>query len=213
VGDGNHSLATAKSCWEQLKVNLSPEERDGHPARYAMVELVNLHDPGLKFEPIHRVLFGVQLKQFFDTIEKLGMESNLGLERMTFDSQDALKTEINEKNGGYQGQVIPYVTHNEFGIIKVKNPRSNLAVGTLQLLLDAYIKQDSSAKIDYIHGDEVVASLGSQPGNIGFCLPPMDKNDLFKTVIVDGVLPRKTFSMGEAEEKRFYMECRKIVMD
>ncbi|MCX7709571.1 MAG: DUF1015 domain-containing protein, partial [Clostridia bacterium] len=97
------------------------------------------------------------------------------------------------------------------GVLVVERPRHNLAVGTLQTFLDDYLKENSQSKVDYIHGEDVVESLGSKEGNMGFYLPPMDKNDLFKTVILDGVLPRKTFSMGEAEEKRFYLECRKIV--
>jgi hypothetical protein len=211
VGDGNHSLATAKACWEQLKVKLTPEEQSGHPARYALVELVNVHDAGLQFEPIHRVLFGVEPDNFFSFLNRFDVTAGLGLALQKFESYEALRAAMTDK--GEAGQCIPYVTDDQFGILSIRNPQSNLAVGTLQSLLDAYIKQDAKAKIDYIHGDEVVKSLGLQPGNIGFCLPPMDKNDLFKTVIVDGVLPRKTFSMGEAEEKRFYMECRKIVKD
>jgi hypothetical protein len=96
-------------------------------------------------------------------------------------------------------------------LLSISQPESNLAVGTLQSFLDAWIREGGSDKIDYVHGADVVARLGSQPGNLGFYLPGMDKSDLFKTVILDGALPRKTFSMGEARDKRFYMEARKIV--
>jgi hypothetical protein len=97
-----------------------------------------------------------------------------------------------------------------FGVLECANPSSNLPVGTLQIFLDAFIKSGGAEKIDYVHGADVMAQLGSLPGNVGFYLPGMHKSDLFKTVILDGALPRKTFSMGEAREKRFYMEARKI---
>jgi hypothetical protein len=210
VGDGNHSLATAKACWERLKAKLTEEERANHPARYALVELVNLHDTGLQFEPIHRVVFGIDPGQFLAFCDQFGAEENLALKHGRLANQAALRAAMDTQQG-QPGQRIPYITHDELGIISVENPRSNLAVGTLQAIIDAYIQQNPAVKVDYIHGDDVVNALGSQPGNMGFCLPPMDKNDLFKTVIVDGVLPRKTFSMGEAEEKRFYLECRKII--
>lgn len=210
VGDGNHSLATAKACWEQVKIGLTAEEQSEHPARFALVEIVNVHDTGLQFEPIHRVVFGVDSARFFSFIaaqgEKLGLELKKYNVPKGENVQEALASLKTEKT-----QIIPFVTQSESGAIVVGRPQSNLEVGTLQSLLDAYVKADQAAKIDYIHGDAVVNELGTQPGNIGFCLPPMDKKDLFKTVILDGVLPRKTFSMGEAEEKRFYLECRKIL--
>jgi hypothetical protein len=107
-------------------------------------------------------------------------------------------------------QIIGVISPNGFGVVEINNPSSNLPVGTLQAFLDDFLKNGGAEKIDYIHGEEVVSKLGLQPGNIAFLLPGMDKSDLFKTVILDGALPRKTFSMGEAFEKRFYMECRKI---
>ena len=107
-------------------------------------------------------------------------------------------------------QVIGVVLPEGFGLVKIATPTSNLPVGTLQAFLDGFIKDGGAEKIDYVHGKDVVIHLGTQPGNLGFYLPGMDKSELFKTVILDGALPRKTFSMGEAHEKRFYMECRKI---
>lgn len=210
VGDGNHSLATAKACWEQVKAELSPADRDDHPARFALVEIVNVHDQGLQFEPIHRVMFGVEPEHFFEFIAQESDKLGLGLKRQVVAAGETVQSAM-AKIKKASSQVIPYVSKEEKGVLVVDNPRSNLEVGTLQSLLDAYGKENKTAKVDYIHGDDVVNVLGTQAGNIGFCLPPMDKNDLFKTVIIEGVLPRKTFSMGEAEEKRFYLECRKIV--
>ena len=187
VGDGNHSLATAKTCWENLKEKLSEEQKVYHPARFALCELVNIHDDALEFEPIHRVVFNVDKD---DLIEKLSQYY-----------------EISDKDNG--GQHFEYITCDERKDVYVKNSKSGLAVGTLQIFLDDYIAKNGGT-IDYIHGEDVTVRLGSLEGNIGFILPAMGKNELFKTVITDGALPRKTFSMGEAYEKRFYLESKRI---
>ncbi len=183
MGDGNHSLATAKAYYENLKKTLSPEEAMQHPARYALCEIVNLHDPALEFEPIHRVVFDVKPESLLSDFEAF----------------------CRENTGDNSPQEIPYCFAGRTGTVKIEKPVSPLAVGTLQKFLD-----EKGVKIDYIHGADVVEKLGTEPGNIGFLLPPMDKNALFDTVEADGVLPRKTFSMGEASEKRFYLEARKI---
>lgn len=188
MGDGNHSLATAKACWEELKPTLSEAERQTHPARYALVELVNLHDDSLEFEPIHRVLFGVDPKQLL---------------------ADLLAAYPGAHYEAGEGHQITYVLPGERGILTVPHPTAQLEVGTLQTFLDQYLEAHGG-KIDYIHGEDVVEQLVQQPDSIGFLLPGMGKDQLFPTVIFDGALPRKTFSMGEAHDKRFYLEARKI---
>lgn len=188
MGDGNHSLATAKACWEKLKPTLPEAERETHPARYALVELVNLHDESLEFEPIHRVLFGVEPKKLLEAF---------------------LAAYPGAHYGEGEGHQIPYILPGEKGVITVPNPTAQLEVGTLQSFLDKYL-EENGGKIDYIHGADVVEQLASQPDSIGFLLPAMGKDQLFPTVIFDGALPRKTFSMGEAHDKRFYLEARKI---
>lgn len=181
VGDGNHSLATAKACWEEQKPN--------NPlARYALVEVVNNHDDALRFEPIHRVIFHTD------------PEGLLAAFRAFY--PDAYE-------GRGEGHVIEYVHAGGRGFLTVPRPRVQLAVGTLQAFLDDYLK-GGKGEVDYIHGDDVTAELGAKPGNIGFLLPAMGKDQLFKTVMADGVLPRKTFSMGHARDKRYYIEARKI---
>ncbi len=187
VGDGNHSLATAKTCWENLKKTLTPAERENHPARFALCEIENIHDSALEFEPIHRVVFDVDVDDLLKNLAEFYDVST--------DPTDA--------------QCIEYISEKGEGKVYVKNPKSQLTVGTLQIFLDQYLKGKTS-EIDYIHGDDVCKDLGSKPGNIGFILPPMAKSDLFLGVIKDGVLPRKTFSMGEAHEKRFYLEAKLI---
>lgn len=188
VGDGNHSLATAKTCWENIKKSLTPEEFDTHPARYALCELVNLHDKSLEFEPIHRVLFDVKKEHFICELHKF---------------YDLSETEK-------QNQYFELLIGEDRKKLYIKNPKSTLSVGSLQLFLD-YYTSSFGGTIDYIHGEEVIMRLAQKDGNIGFILPVMQKNELFETVINDGSLPRKTFSMGEANEKRFYLECKKIV--
>lgn len=187
MGDGNHSLATAKACYENLKKTMSEEEYLNNPARYALVELVNLHSPALEFEAIHRVLFNVDVKDLFTELEKF---YDISYEKTT-------------------GQKVDFVTSEKEETIWIKNPKSNIPVGSLQLFLDEYLKTHEG-KIDYVHGEDVTKELGRKVGNVGFILEAMSKNELFKTVTLDGALPRKTFSMGHSNDKRYYLEARKI---
>jgi hypothetical protein len=201
MGDGNHSLATAKAIWEKVK----PQVGMDHPARYALVEIENVHDEGLEFEPIHRVLFGLKKDLFAELETYFGANFSYkpvaSAEEMVrvVDSAEGEKQAIGLVGGG-----------KAFGVIEIADPSSNLPVGTIQPFIDAFLKAGGAEKVDYVHGKDVTVKLGTQPGNAGIYLPGMDKSDLFKTVILDGALPRKTFSMGEAREKRFYMEARKI---
>lgn len=188
MGDGNHSLATAKACWEELKPTLSEAERETHPARYALIELTNLHDDSLEFEAIHRVLFDVDGEKLLN---------------------DYMAAYPGAHLGEGEGHQVTYILNGKKGVVTVPNPTAQLEVGTLQSFLDTYLKENGG-KIDYIHGEDVTEQLASQPNSIGFILPCMDKDQLFPTVIFDGALPRKTFSMGEAHDKRFYLESRKI---
>jgi len=201
MGDGNHSLATAKAIWEKVKATVGMD----HPSRYALVEIENVHDEGLDFEPIHRVLFGLK-KDLFAELEKT-FGANLTYEPVA--SAEEMVKAVDTASG--EKQAIGLVGGGKsFGVLEIANPSSNLPVGTIQPFIDAFLKNGGAEKVDYVHGEDVTVKLGSQPGNTGFYLPGMSKSDLFKTVILDGALPRKTFSMGEAHEKRFYMEARKI---
>ena len=189
VGDGNHSLATAKECYERQKKLTPPEQWDRLPARYALVELCDLHDESLQFEPIHRVVFGVNPDELVGDLK-------------------------NAFPGAYEGRgeghVLTCVTRNGKCDITIPNPAAQLAVGTLQGFLDNWMKEHKGVGIDYIHGEDVVEELSRRPDAVGFLLPAMGKEELFPTVIHDGVLPRKTFSMGHAHDKRFYLEARRI---
>ena len=211
VGDGNHSLASAKAHWENVKCSLPSSEIETHPARYALVEVVNVHDDGLIFEPIHRVVFNISLENILDEMKRFFSDKGCIFRHIEVPDAVLLFEKACSLREGKKGHVLPYVCGSKSGCIIVENPTSNLEVGTLQAFLDKMTTGHPEVKIDYIHGDDVVQSLGSREGNLGFFLPPMNKHDLFKTVLLDGALPRKTFSMGEASEKRFYLECRKIV--
>ena len=183
VGDGNHSLATAKSCYEELKKNHPGEDLSNHPARYALVELENIHDPAQVFEPIHRVIFKTEPKK--------------------------LLTALEEACGGKEGFPVKWYIGEESGTVVLDKNKGELAVGILQHFLDDYLKEHAG-EIDYIHDDDALIELAKKPDTIGFLLPAMEKSQLFRGVIADGVLPRKTFSMGHSREKRYYLEGRKI---
>lgn len=208
MGDGNHSFATAKAIWEQLKSKTAdPAAVMDHPARYALVELVNLHDPGLEFEAIHRVLFDIDVKELLsqagDYYRQLGTPC-----RIDWCHDQAAAVAAAKAAGA--SHVIAFVAVGRYGLLTIESPAMTLEVASLQNFLDEYLKNHPGARIDYIHGEEAVTRLGGQNGNIGFYLPSISKHDLFRTIVRDGALPRKTFSMGEADEKRFYLEVRRI---
>jgi hypothetical protein len=208
MGDGNHSFATAKAIWEQLKADADdPAAVMDHPARYALVELVNLHDPGLEFEAIHRVLFNLDGDQLLERMTAFFAERNTPFAFSPCASLAAAEQQAATATGCH---AFPCVLAGRFGVCRVEHPEYTLAVATLQAFLDRYLEEQPQTRIDYIHGAQSVTELGSGAANAGFYLPAISKHELFRTIIFDGALPRKTFSMGEADEKRFYLECRKI---
>lgn len=187
MGDGNHSLATAKALYEEIKAELGDAALT-HPARYALCEIVNVHDEALDFEPIYRVVFGVDEKEFYGE----------------------LCAYISSLEGSAEAQTVTFVSGDGETEIEIPSPVSQLAVGTIQAFLDAYVKAHPEAEVDYIHGEDSVRALAAKDGCVGILYGGMEKSMLFKTVLCDGALPRKTFSMGHAEDKRYYIECRKI---
>lgn len=186
VGDGNHSLATAKACYEQLKTELGAQAAQSHPARWALCEVVNLHDASLQFEPIHRAVFDVDAAALLH----------------------ALQTGLGLAEGQTGGQTVTVVTADGETAYAITKPCAKLAVGSVQKVLDGYLEANGG-RVDYIHGADTVRNLAKN-GAVGLLLPAMDKSELFPSVLSDGALPRKTFSMGEANEKRFYLETRRI---
>jgi len=206
MGDGNHSLATAKAIWEKIKENADDVDSImDHKARHALVELVNIHDEGLAFEPIHRVVFDLQPEQLL-----IKMQSHFGehcrIHRC--ESEADMKTSAVAINGN-NTHILPFIDAGGYGYILIDEPSYTLELATLESFLNDHLDK-VNGKVDFIHGDDIVRELGAKEGNMGFFLPPISKASLFKTIIFDGVLPRKTFSMGEADEKRFYLEARRI---
>jgi len=191
VGDGNHSLATAKACFDELKAKLGEDAAMSHPARYALVELVDLYDESLEFEPIYRVLFGVDVQKTVAAFESYAAA----------------------QNGKAKPQNVTLTFGNEQKTVTIPHPTSNLAVGSVQDFVAAYLNENPSAAVDYIHGEDTAIALSSGDGAVGFIFDGMSKGELFATVIADGALPRKTFSMGHACDKRFYTEARRILRD
>ena len=185
VGDGNHSLATAKACFEKLRQTLPKEQWINHPSRWALTELVNLQDSALKFEPVHRVVF--------DTDPKT----------LLYDLQEAFPAQGN-------GFPLQCMVQGQEHTISVGFPAGLLPIGPLQKFLDAWLHTHAGI-LDYIHDDGALRELASRPGSVGFLLPPMEKDALVPTVQQEGSLPRKTFSLGHSCEKRYYLEARKIL--
>jgi hypothetical protein len=204
VGDGNHSLAAAKAIWEEIKAARAGEGGVmEHPARYAIAELVNVYDEGLPFHPIHRLLSGVSEGELVAALEKY---QEFELDR--FPSSEEAIAAVDSPSGSVQR--VACVSSAGSLVIGFPRPKAKLAAGTMQDFLDPFLKAKGGSSVDYIHGTESLLSLASKEGKLGLYLPPIDKAGFFETVIRDGVMPRKTFSMGEAPEKRFYIEARRI---
>ena len=192
VGDGNHSLATAKAYWEELKPTLSEEQRRTHPARWCLAEVCNVHSPAIEIEPIHRVVFGVDAKELYAALD-------------AWDQQQGSSTTMSDQRLRLAD------AHGE-SAVALANPPAPLTVGSVEAFLADFLPAHPGVTVDYIHGESTALALASDPAKpaTAILLPDFAKADLFKGVVLGGVLPRKTFSMGHAEEKRYYIECRKI---
>ncbi len=201
VGDGNHSLATAKTVWDGIKEREGIKDGAEHPAAWAMAELIDIGDPGLTFEPIHRILFGADITDFSAFCTK---KFNCKIKDVPHESLK--ETEKMDMGDSHAFGII----YSGGGKVFTCPKGASTVAGTAQQILDEYIAENR-IKIDFLHGWESVSSLGSRPFNIGVVLPPIDKDNFFETVRREGTLPRKAFSLGEAEEKRYYLEGRKIL--
>jgi uncharacterized protein (DUF1015 family) len=203
VGDGNHSLATAKAVWDDYKKTLTLDEQKTSDIRYALVEIVNIYDEGLSFEPIHRVLFGAAPEEAIEVLK-----NNLG--GTVSDCKNKQLLEYRVKNSKKTLGFI-YRHNGETIYACLETPVTGLAVAHFQPVIDSFIKNtNGKVTIDYIHGNTEIERLGEEDNTIGILLPPVAKDSFFATISSHGPLPRKSFSMGEADEKRFYLECRKL---
>ena len=204
VGDGNHSLATAKAVWDEYKKE-HPEDKDS-PVRYALIEIVNIYDTGLTFEPIHRVIFNIDNEAL---IKKLAEKLNANIKAL--DDADKVIKAVKDSWANFGFFYLDSEGKQKNVLLETKI--KELAVARLQPEIDAFLKElqdQSKAEIDYIHGTDEVLKLGSKENSLGILLPPIAKDSFFETINGRGPLPRKSFSMGEADEKRFYLECRRL---
>jgi hypothetical protein len=188
TGDGNHSLATAKACWEKMKPHLTKAEQKNHPARFALVEIVNIRDEALEFEPINRVVFDCDPEHLLNELLKFYPGSAIGLE---------------------EGHHISFSCCETADVLTIPADTAPLAIGALGNFLDWYLERNPGT-LDFVHGDDVVVRLSRKKNTIGFVLPAIDKSMFFASIIRGGAMPRKTFSMGSARDKRYYLECRKL---
>ena len=204
VGDGNHSLATAKAVWDEYKKE-HPEDKDS-PVRYALIEIVNIYDTGLTFEPIHRVIFNIDNEAL---IKILAEKLNGNIKAL--DDADKVIKAVKDSWANFGFFYLDSEGKQKNVLLETKI--KELAVARLQPEIDAFLKElpdQSKAEIDYIHGTDEVLKLGSKENSLGILLPPIAKDSFFETINGRGPLPRKSFSMGEADEKRFYLECRRL---
>ncbi|MBE6713216.1 MAG: DUF1015 domain-containing protein [Ruminococcaceae bacterium] len=183
IGDGNHSLAAAKDCWREIKKTLTPAEAQTHPARFALVEICNVYDDGIEFEPIHRIVFNCD--------------------------PEAVLADLHSCAGDEKGRELETIANGKRGSIKIVNNSLGGLIGAVQKVLDRW-EQEKGVTVDYIHDEKALEELSEQENSLAIFLPAMDKSDLFSTVEKDGVFPKKSFSIGHARDKRYYLECRKI---
>ena len=201
VGDGNHSLATAKAIWEEAKQTLSPEEQETSPLRYAMCELVNLHDPAMPLLPIHRVISGVSssmcIQYVVDHLNSVGADARLVFSRCKPSMQVSEAPET-----------LFFTSKSSTGRIEINSPTTRMLVEQLQPVLEDFVREYPLAKLEYVHGDEEFERVTQEYDTLGFVMPAMEKSTFFDTLSEMGVFPKKCFSLGEANEKRYYVECR-----
>lgn len=203
VGDGNHSLATAKAVWEQAKERLTPEQRAESPLRYVLCELLNIYDDGLTIKPIHRTISGLNtskcVQYIVDRLNASGADARLVFSRR--------KPNLQQSDAA---QTIFFSSKDSAGRIEIYSPTSSMIVEELQPVLENFIREFPSCKLEYVHGDEELEELTRQYDTLGFIMPAMEKETFFDTLAGFGVLPKKSFSLGEAKDKRYYLECRLI---
>lgn len=182
IGDGNHSLAAAKDTWRQFKKNLTPEEQENHPARYALVEVCNVYDEGIVFEPIHRIVFRCDPDHVLSLLQEKAYDPN--------------------------GRELKYLAHGKEGTVLIQNESLGSLIASVQRVLDEL--EGEGCVVDYIHDDKALEKLAETENSFALFLPKMEKQDLFCTVERSGIFPKKSFSIGHARDKRYYLECRKI---
>jgi len=210
MGDGNHSFAAAQKAWEKIKSTLPEDQHTTHPARYAMVELINLHDNSIDIEPIHRIIIGVDPKATLNTMMDLlnASGANARLETVSAPEEQHQQLTSLSSNGAH---CLPYRGAGDLGVLVIENPSQRTIPETMETVLDLFTSETATAEVGFIHGEDVIDNLGNKPDALGFYMPPISKNSVFESIVRYGAYPRKSISIGHANEKRYYMECRNLV--
>ena len=211
MGDGNHSFAAAQKAWEKIKLTLNDMQRAArHPARHAMVELINLHDDAIDIEPIHRLITRVDPKTTCNTLVALLNTSGTWarLEKVSSPEEQHRRTAALSSASTH---CLPYRAAGDLGILVIENPSQRTIPETMEAALDLFTRENTEAEVGFIHGEDVIDDLGNKPDALGFYLPPISKDSVFESIVRHGAYPRKSISIGHADEKRYYMECRSLV--
>jgi uncharacterized protein (DUF1015 family) len=212
MGDGNHSFAAAQKAWEGIRSKLTDAPlKAAHPARYALVELVNLHDDSIDIEPIHRIISGVDVGATLNKMVELLDRAGAGARRESVSSRAEQHQRVTA-SAAQSVHCIPYRAAGELGVLEIQRSAERTIPETMEALLDRLSEQNPELDISFIHGEEVVDKLADKPNTVGFYMPPIPKDDVFGSILTHGAFPRKSISIGHADEKRYYFECRKIVV-
>ena len=209
MGDGNHSFAAAQRAWETIKATLPEDQHTTHPARYAMVEIINLHDDSIDIEPIHRIITDIDPTATLNTMVKLLNTTGANARLQTVASPEEQNQQLSSLAEGTHG--LPYRAAGNLGILIIDNPSQRTIPETMEAVLDLFTEKNPSAEVGFIHGEDVIDELGDKPNALGFYMPPISKDSGFESIVRYGAYPRKSISIGHADEKRYYMECRNLV--
>lgn len=209
MGDGNHSFAAAQKAWKKIKSTRNNRSAH-HPARHAMVELINLHDDAIDIEPIHRLITRVDPKIACNTLVALlnASGARAHLEKVSSpDAQHQRTTALSSPST----HCLPYRAAGDLGILVIENPSQRTIPETMEAALDLFTRENTEAEVGFIHGEDVIDNLGNKSDALGFYMPPISKNSVFESIVRYGAYPRKSISIGHADEKRYYMECRSLI--
>jgi len=205
VGDGNHSLAAAKMCWDELRARIPEAQQKAHPARYTLVELLNLHSEAAVFEPIHRAVYNISYKDALDEICAYFKDNGVSV---TVSEQAAPETAAPSPRAGFAYKII--YGCGKTMVLHVEKPKAKLAATEIQRFIDYLCGKYRTVAIDYIHGADELSRLAREEGCVCLELPPVEKKEFFSFVSQHGIMPNKAFSLGNAKEKRHYLEARRI---
>ena len=211
MGDGNHSFAAAQKAWKKIKSTRNDMQRVSTTPgpRHAMVELINLHDDAIDIEPIHRLITRVDPKTTCNTLVALLNTSGTWARLETVSSPEEQHRRTAALSSA-STHCLPYRAAGDLGILVIENPSQRTIPETMEAALDLFTRENTEAEVGFIHGEDVIDDLGNKPDALGFYMPPISKDSVFESIVRYGAYPRKSISIGHADEKRYYMECRSL---